>query len=279
MKYRWFFVSILLVGNIFAWANIYWQSPGDLKVYFLDVGQGDAIFIKSPTGRTMLIDGGPGKNILARVASVMPFGASSIDLLMESHPDTDHVGGLPDVASHFTVRGVIKPCIDSDNSYDQALHKIAQEKHETEMCAEPGETIDLGGEAKMEILYAGAGEYADTNGASIVTRLVYGQTAFLFTGDATVKEEKYLEYTSSDKLRADVYKVSHHGSRESNDFDFIKTIGPKISVISVGASNRYGHPHQEVLDLLAKNKSVILRTDQLGTIEIDSDGETIKLVK
>jgi len=279
MKYRWFFICILLAGNIFVWANIYWQRPGDLKVYFLDVGQGDSALIKSPTGRTMLVDGGPGKNILARLASVMPFGAGSVDMLMESHPDSDHVGGLPDVASHYNVNGVIKPCIDSDNPYDQALDKIAQEKHETEMCASPGEVIDLGGGATMEILSAGSGPRTDTNGASIVARLAYGNTAYLFTGDATIKEEKYLEYTEPDKLRADVYKVAHHGSRESNDPDFIKDIHPAISVISVGAGNRYGHPHQEVLDLLAKNKSAIFRTDQLGTIEVDSDGETVKNVK
>jgi beta-lactamase superfamily II metal-dependent hydrolase len=135
--------------------------------------------------------------------------------------------------------------------------------------------IDLGGGATMEILAAGSGPRADTNGASIVARLTYGQTAYLFTGDATIKEEQYLEYTEPAKLRADVYKVAHHGSKESNDPAFITDIAPKISVISVGAGNSYGHPHQEVLDLLASAKSAIFRTDQLGTIEVDSNGTNV----
>ncbi|MCX6713257.1 MAG: MBL fold metallo-hydrolase, partial [Candidatus Vogelbacteria bacterium] len=240
-KFRWLTIVLLLFGNLYIWGTLWQFSGQNLMVAFLDVGQGDAILIRAPGGRTVLIDGGPGKNILRRIASELPFFARSLDLLIETHPDTDHAGGLPDVVGKYTVRGILKPCLNADNPYDQALDKIASEKKVKEICATAGQIIDLGSGAKLEILYAGEGERTDTNGASVVVRLYYGATSFLLMGDATVKEEKYLVYYAPEKLDADVYKVSHHGSRESNDEQFLQLVSPQISVISVGAGNRYGH--------------------------------------
>ena len=274
---RWIFIFFLFVSCLFAWTNLLWQANNDLAVYFLDVGQGDAILIRAPTGRTILIDGGPGKNILSETATVLPFAVRSLDLIMESHPDSDHVAGLPDVLQRYEVRGVIKPCIGSDNSYDQALDRIAQEKSVKNICALAGQQIDLGGGAVMEIIHAGSEEGADTNASSIVARLTYGRTSFLFSGDTTEKVERYLEFTAAEKLPANVYKVSHHGSKESNEEGFIKRVDPEISIISVGADNRYGHPHQEVLNALEKQGSIVLRTDQLGTITLESDGDKVSV--
>jgi len=274
-KIRWIFISVLFLGNFFAWYYVSQFYNQNLRVTFLDVGQGDAILIRAPYGRTVLIDGGPGKNILSLLSGQLPLFNKSIDLLMETHPDTDHVGGLPDVLSRYSVRGIIKPCIVSNNSYDQALDVLAKQQQVTEMCAEAGEMIDLGGGAKIEILYAGVGKVSDTNTASIVAKLTYGDESFLFTGDTTIAVEKYLTYTEGNKLQANVYKVSHHGSKNSNDEKFLQTVKPQISIISVGAGNSYGHPNQEVLTSLGILKSVILRTDQSGTIILESDGQKI----
>lgn len=274
-KFRWLMIALLIFGNLYAWGLVRQFSGQNLLVAFLDVGQGDAILIRAPGGRTVLIDGGPGKNILREVAGELPLFTRALDLLIETHPDTDHVGGLPDVVGKYTVRGILKPCLNADNPYDQALDKIAGDKKIKEICATAGQKINLGGGVELEILYAGEGERSDTNGASVVARLSYGATSFLLMGDATVKEEKYLAYSVPDKLHADVYKVSHHGSRESNDEIFLRLVNPEISVISVGANNRYGHPHAEVLALLDKLKSAVLRTDQLGTVILTSDGTRV----
>lgn len=274
LKLRWISISILLVGNFFVWYYISQFYNQNLIVSYLDVGQGDAILIRAPQGRTMLIDGGPSKNILGRLAGELPLFSKSIDLLMETHPDTDHVGGLPDVLGRYSVRGIIKPCIESSNPYDQALDELAKERKIKEVCAQEGEIINLGSGVKIEILHAGSGEIKDTNSASIVAMLTYGDNKFLFTGDTTEVVEKYLTYTEGNRLQANVYKVSHHGSNNSNDEKFLKTVSPQISVISVG-KNSYGHPHQEVLDLLATVKSTILRTDLTGTIVLESDGSSV----
>lgn len=274
LKIRWLLILILIFGNLIVWYYISQFFNSKLEVSFLDVGQGDAILIRAPGGRTILIDGGPGRNILSRLSEHLPLFDREIDLLMETHPDTDHVGGLPDVLGRYSVRGIIKPCIDSDNPYDKALENLAKDRGVTEICAESGNIIDLGGGAKMEILYAGWGKVSDTNTASIVSNLSFGNNKFLFTGDTTIVVEKYLTYTEGNRLQADVYKVSHHGSKSSNDEKFLQTVNPQISIISVG-KNSYGHPHQEVLDDLSSLKSSILRTDILGTVTLSSDGSSI----
>jgi beta-lactamase superfamily II metal-dependent hydrolase len=280
IKLRLTSLAILFLAAGFLWTELSWLSSRDLAVYFLDVGQGDAILIRAPGGHTVLIDGGPGRGVLADLAAELPFFVRSLDLVIETHPDSDHAGGLPDVLEHFIVRGVLKPCLGtSTNPYEEALDRLAKEGRVPEICAVAGQLVDLGGGASLEILGAGNGARADTNGASVVVRLSFGRTNFLFMGDATVKEEKYLAYYAAEKLSADVYKVSHHGSRESNDPDFIRAVDPEIAVISVGALNRYGHPHQELLDQLAKNQIEILRTDQFGPVELDSDGEFVKIKK
>lgn len=278
IKIRWGLISILVVSNFLVWYYFWQFSQQSLKVIFLDVGQGDAILIRAPGGKNILIDGGPGKNILNRLAEELPLFTKTIDLLIETHPDTDHVGGLPDVLNRYSVLGIIKPCIESDNVYDQALSLKAKEKGVIEICAQAGGLIEVGNNIQMEILYAGQ-KNTKTNDASVVSLLTYNETKFLFTGDTTSLIERYLAYTKGSGLSADVYKVSHHGSKDSNDDKFLQLVKPLISVISVGTGNTYGHPHQEVLENLTKLKSVILRTDLLGTIVLESDGVNLRQLK
>lgn len=276
IKNKWAVILILLMGNLVVWYYLSHFFNQYLEVAFLDVGQGDAILIRAPGGRTMLIDGGPGRQVLGRLADNLPLFDREIDLLLETHPDTDHVGGLPDVLNRYSVRGIIKPCINSDNSYDQALSLLAKERRVSEICAQSGMTIDLGSGAKMEIFYAGSGASKDTNTASIVSRLSYRDDSFLFTGDTTATIEKYLVYTLGFNLSSDVLKVSHHGSKLSNEEKFLQQVKPKISIISAGVKNSYGHPHQEVLSALGRLGSVILRTDVDGTIILVSDGNFLR---
>lgn len=266
---------LLFLGNIYVWSTFLLAGSGELEIDYLDVGQGDAILITAPNGHHVLVDGGPGKNILTKVAEELPFFTHEIDLLIETHPDTDHVAGLADISERYQFFGLLKPCIKSDNSYDAALNQVAESKDVPIVCAKSGQIIDLGSGVKIEILYAGDMSSIDTNSASIIMRVIYNQSKFLFTGDSTEQIEKYLVLKMPEKLSSDVYKVSHHGSRLSNDPQFISAIQPSIAVISVGIDNRYGHPHKEVIEMLTAKKIKILRTDESGTIYLRSDGKNI----
>ncbi|MEK7478165.1 MAG: ComEC/Rec2 family competence protein [Patescibacteria group bacterium] len=271
----------LLVANGAVWTTIDALRPKpQVRVAFLDVGQGDSILIDSPTHRRVLIDGGPDKKVLRELSKFIPFFDRSIDLVIESHPDTDHIAGLPDVLNKYEVLGWLRSNILSNNAYSQALEKIAKTKGIKQLYAQKGGIINLGGGAKIEILYPfNSKPEIKTNEYSVVAKLTYGQNVFLFVGDLPTKQEKYLAYAETQKLSADVYKVSHHGSGNSNDLTFLKMIAPKISVISVGANNRYGHPAPEVVASLQKEGSQVWRTDQLGTIVLVGDGQEIHPVE
>ncbi len=277
---RWVFFLGLLISTIIVWQAIREESPsGRLRVIFLDVGQGDAALVISPVGNKLLIDGGPDKKVLRQISHYLPWYTRTIDLVMESHPDSDHIAGLPDVIGKYRVRGFIEPYIVSftANNYQKSLEALTAEKTIPLLYAEEDMVIDLGGGAVVKILRAGHDH--DTNSASIIARLSYGQSDFLFLGDSPKAVEKYLVYADPGDLPAEVLKVAHHGSRESTDPQFLDLVHPDYSVISVGTDNRYGHPHQEVLDLLHQASSTILRTDQVGDVVMESDGEGISYKK
>lgn len=259
------------------WYAIFAETRNDtLTVAFLDVGQGDAIFIEAPNGNQMLIDGGRNDRVERELSSVMPFYDRSLDVVLGTHPDADHIGGLPNILHAYDVSLVIEPGVDSDTGVAEEFEKIVQEKNIKKILARRGMKIFLDDRVYLLVLFPDRDVFhMDTNDASIVAQLVYGDTSFLFTADSPEKIEKYLVSLDGKNLQSDVLKAGHHGSKTSTSESFLGFVSPEVSVISSGASNSYGHPHKEVLERLLRFGSTILRTDERGTIIMKSDGETI----
>ena len=261
------------------WAALREDRRGLLTVSFLDIGQGDAIFIDAPSGRQALIDGGKGSTVVRELGKVMPWYDRSIDVVTATHPDADHIGGLPDVLARYDVATVIRSSVE-DSGADQTafLRAVASEKNAQVLIAERGQIIDLGEGAYLEILFPDrAVPLIETNTGSIVARLVYGDTAFMLTGDAPQAIEEYLVSLDGSSLKSDVLKAGHHGSRTSSALPFVGYVAPSYAVFSRGCDNSYGHPHKEVVELFARFAIPTLDTCETGTITFVSDGQTVAL--
>ena len=247
-----------------------------LRIYFLDVGQGDAIYVRAPGGHDMLVDGGPSSIVLRQLSEVMPFYDRFIDVVVETHPDADHIGGLPLVLERYGIGVFLEPGVSSPNAIDDALKKIREEKGVDTLLARRGMQIDLGGGASFDILYPDKDvSYLETNTASIVGQVRYGSTTVMLTGDSPKVVESALVGHYRNGLKSDVLKAGHHGSHTSSGEEYVRTVSPRYVVISAGENNRYGHPHREVIELFEKLGMHILRTYESGTVECVSDGSGI----
>jgi competence protein ComEC len=290
-KLRLIILAILLLGAIFS-AYALWRESrnGILTVAFLDVGQGDAIYIESPSGNQMLIDGGPGKAVLRELSKVMPFYDRSIDVVLATHADRDHIGGLPDVLQKYKVNIFMESGVPGESSSYNELENIISDDGIKKILARRGMSVDLGDGAVLQILFPDRDPVGmETNTASIVARLVYGENEFLLTGDSPLAIENYLVSLGSQSrtfgtgavqsptLASNVLKAGHHGSKTSTSQNFVSAVSPQYAIISVGKDNRYGHPNQETLDTLANFGAKILRTDLLGRIIFKSDGVNLKV--
>jgi competence protein ComEC len=275
--WREYLLSALTVLNLVVWFAVYERRPTEiLTVYFLDVGQGDAIFIDSPTHKQVLVDGGPDRKVLSELSKIMPFGDKSIDVVVATHPDADHITGLIDVMRRYEVGVFIEPGVESQNNLDDMLAAEAAQISQT--LARRGMSIDLGSGARLLVLFPNEDvSNWETNEASIVAKLVYGGKSFLLTGDTSKNSEYKMMALGENILNADVLKAGHHGSDTSTSILFANAVSPEYSVISAGKSNRYGHPHKSVLEILNKAGSKIVSTAELGTIKFETDGETLIL--
>ncbi|MBI2628088.1 MAG: MBL fold metallo-hydrolase [Candidatus Niyogibacteria bacterium] len=281
-NFKWYFLGLLLTATFFVWYAVFAESDQRLTVAFLNVGQGDAILVDTPNNQQILIDGGPNKQVLAELSKVLPFYDRSIDVVIATHSDQDHISGLLDVLERYEVDFVMEPGVESETTVYKEFEKLVDEKQIKKILARRGMKLRLSDNAYLLILFPDRDVLKmDTNDASIVAKLVYGNASFLFTGDSPKKIEGYL--VSVDKnlpageLDVDVLKAGHHGSKTSSLESFVEYASPKYAIISAGKNNRYGHPHQEVMDILAKFGVKILRTDLLGSIIMKSDGENILL--
>lgn len=276
MKWRWLLIVVLLAGNFFVWMIVWQSQPTDiLQVAFLDVGQGDAILITAPNRNQILIDGGPNKKVIRALGQAMPFFDRSIDLIIATHPDLDHIGGLPDTLDRFEVFAYLAPAAVSESAAYKTLQaKIALEEAQ-KIRAENGTKVTLDKSTVLEIFSAGS-EKDEGNAASIVAKLTYGDIDFLLTGDAPLALEEKLAYQVGADLQAEVLKVSHHGAKSSSGETFLRKVSPRFAVISAGAENRYGHPHQETLSRLGVTGAEVLQTKDLGTIVFKTDGQSLQ---
>lgn len=267
-----FFLSLMAV---LIWLAIFWQSPDDkLKVFFFDIGQGSAVFIEAPNKNQILIDGGPGDQILAKLGQIMPFYDRTIDLLILTHPDADHLNGLIEVLKRYQIKQVLETGISENSAPYQLWQSLIKQKNISVKIAQAGQLVKIADGLRLDILYPLANlenkTISNTNRASIVSRLLYGQISFLFTGDADQAVEQQLLNNNFD-LVTTILNVGHHGSRSSTSEAFARKVQPRLAVIQVGRNNRYGHPNQEVLQRL--KDMLILRTDINKDIKLISDGK------
>ena len=274
------FLIFLLCANIFAWSVVYdLNQVGPLQVNFFDIGQGDSIFIETPRGYQILIDGGPTDAVLESLGNVMNFWDKSIDVVVLTHPDHDHVAGLIEVLKKYKVdivlwNGVLKETGESDE-----WERLLQEESIESKIIFSGHQI-ITPMVSLDVLHPFESleniRIKNVNNSSIVIRVVFEDTSFLLTGDIDGSIEREI-LEKENLINSDVLKIAHHGSKISSSEEFVKRVNPVIAVISVGENNSYNHPYPTVLELLDKYDISILRTDLIGDIRIISDGKNIKI--
>jgi len=273
-------VSLVVTGGAF-WSllQVYsLQKNDELRVDFLNVGQGDSILITAPNKTRMLIDTGPNQAVLSSLGSALPAHITHLDAVLLSHPDADHIGGTVDVFDMYDVSLLLVASSSKHNEIIDAIYSNPVSKRE--LSRDMRIVLDPVSNVYAEVLAPDLSwNTDDSNDLSLVLKLVYGETCFMFTGDASKKVEQILVHTYADKLDCDVLKVGHHGSNTSTSEAFIGYISPTHAIISAGKDNTFGHPHQEVLDVLAQFSSIIYRTDELGTISFVSDGKKVEYKK
>ena len=271
-------IVMLGVSAVVVWTPLL-RSGGaqELTVNFLDVGQGDAILIETPSGRHMLIDGGVDATILRELGSVLSFFDRTIDIVVATHPDADHVGGLRSVLERYDVAVLMRPgALYEDDSAFASVLAIATQQNVNEVIARRGQVIDFGDGTRLEILFPDRDvSGVASNDASIVARVVFGEHEFLLTGDSPQKIEEYLVTLGPDALASDVLKVGHHGSKTSSSELFLGYVNPTYGVFSRGCDNRYGHPHAEVVSTFAKFEVRTFDTCTDNRIVFASDGQTL----
>ena len=271
-----------------VWTLTLAQTPsGLLKVAVLDVGQGDAIYIESPSGQQIVIDAGPDNTVLRRLPKVMPLFDRSLDAVLETHPHADHIAGFVDLLKRYSVGAFIEPGVAYKSVVVDVLEQEIDDEKIPRYLARRGMVVDLGDGAVLTILYPQSDvtrlPEAKVHEGNVVARLTYGKTSFLLMGDAPKDVEARLlaenDALAAQGLKSDVLKVGHHGSRTSSSNSFIAAVHPTYAAISVAAHNMYKLPNQEPIDSLAKVGAQVLRTDQAGTILFESDGQRLWRVK
>ena len=277
------FILVALIGaNLLAWFLVWDQNKARfLEVSFFDVGQGEAILIETPQGHQILIDGGPDSIILEKLKKEMPPWDKSIDIVILTHPESDHLTGLIEVLKRYKVDFIFWTGIKRETK-KWYLWRDVLEKEKKEgtniILAKAGQKITAS-EASIFIIYPFENLkeklIKDSNNTSIVFKLVYGESTFLFTGDIYQKAEKEILEKDYD-LSAKILKVAHHGSNTSSGREFIEEVSPVWAIISAGKNNPYHHPHPEVLKILREAGVSILRTDEMGDIKFFSDGKDLR---
>jgi competence protein ComEC len=267
-------VLVLIVCGfaIMLWANttslvMPWEQR-PLRVWMLDVGQGDSLLIEMPTGERLLIDGGRDKSVLSKIGTILPPWDRRIDVVIPTHPDADHIAGLIELTKRYEVGAIIETGAMAHTPQGEAFSQISLPRK----LVSAGDTF-VYGDVALEVLWPDhtmQGEYPqDRNDTSLVFLLTYGQTTMLLTGDAEELVESILAERVDD---VDVLHVGHHGSLTSTTWEFLNVTSPESALISVGEDNTYGHPHPVIVSRLLLSGANIFRTDLDGDVLVTSYG-------
>ncbi len=276
-------LSLLLVLGMFLFgceSNIDFLDEDDgnnLLVNFIDVGQGDSTLIEFPNGETCLIDGGPRSSSEDLINFLKTRKIEKIDYLIGTHPHEDHIGGLPEVLKNFEVEKVYLPNKTANTVIFEDLLKEIKKNDLKIIVGKSGLNIVDKDGIKFDIIAPNNENYSNTNNYSIVTKIVYKDFSLLVTGDAERESELEMVERGYD-LKSKVLKVGHHGSSTSSTSEFLEKVNPDYSIISLGKDNSYGHPHKEAIERLEQINTKVLRTDELGTIVIKTDGKNIEIL-
>ena len=263
-----YFITLMfglgLVGFV-----IYHFDPS-LKIYFLDIGQGDATLIKTPDDRYVLIDGGPDNQVVYKLGKYLPFYQRTIDLIVLTHPDNDHLVGLSEVLERYRVKNILLTGVADSNPAYQDILRLIDIYHVNYLTVGQLQGIKLNKDINLDIIYptqviAGK-DFDQDNDWSIVNRLTYGDQCMIFTGDAPKRVERLL-VEGGEYLDCQILKIGHHGSDTSSDFEFLQAVSPDLAVVSVG-ENRFGHPKPEVISRLEQLNIRFLTTKDFGDIMV-----------
>lgn len=275
---------LLFVLAIFLWQQVLAQKDSDkLVVNFYDVGQGDAIHIREGN-EDVLIDGGPDSNIIEKLDQNIPLYDDKIELVVLTHPHADHITGLVHVLEKYEVEQVLCTDVFYDSKVFQEWQNLIEEKGINKKQAKLGQIVNLN-KANLYVLFPDISynneEINNLNNSSVVTKLVYGGTSFLLTGDAEKEIEGKLvsRFENSDILESNLLKLGHHGSKTASNKEFLANVSPMFAIISADEDNKFGHPHKETLDKVEEMNINLLRTDEDGDIKCISDGENINCNK
>ncbi|MGU8983276.1 ComEC/Rec2 family competence protein [Clostridium perfringens] len=253
-------------------------KDSELMISYMDVGQGDAAYIKV-NGNDILIDAGLRSNSKELLEQLKAKNIDDFELVIATHPHEDHIGGMVDVFKEYEVKAFYSPKIThTTKTYENLVKAVKDEGLKTKEL-KGGMVIDLGEGAKFEVFTPQKSEYEELNDYSPIMKLSFGDTSYLFTGDAEklAEEEALAKYKTS--LDSDVIKFGHHGSSSSSSNAFIEAVSPKYGIISCAKDNKYGHPHRETLDIIKKYNIKTFRTDTDGEIILTSDGKSINFNK
>lgn len=266
-------LATLSLVAMLTWAAVFSLPDGKLHVYFLDVGQGDAILLRTPGGRVILVDGGPDPLLLrSRLGEILPFWQRRIDLVVSTHADRDHSGGLEGLGRRYQVGWVMEAPLRDKLSAPWAEPLLVAGAQR--LSAHRGMRVELGKGLRLEVLHPPsevAGGQRDDNQGSIVLRVLMGRCRILLTADIDAQVEGEL-LAGGQALSATVLKVAHHGAATSSSAPFLAAVNPQVAVIGVGQGNRFGHPSEEVSQRLAAVGCQVYRTDLQGTVEFITDG-------
>lgn len=276
-------IILFLIAIDLILFGIYKESQKEkyLEVSFLNVGQGDSIFIEAPNGVQMLIDSGPNNSVLREVGSLMNFGDRKIDIILGTHPDKDHIGGFPTILDRYEIKNTINTDVLSESSIYKTYKEKILEESSKNYIGKRGGVIILDKEKGIYFQILSPDESfieKDSNERSIVGRLAYGDTSFLLTGDAGITIENKLVLLDGELLKSDILKLGHHGSKTSSSSTFLKQVNPELAIVSAGENNSYGHPHEVVIDRLEDLDINYLETKE-GTLTFASNGEEVILLK
>ena len=254
--------------------NDYINTNNDLlKVHYLDVGQGDSIFVELPNNETMLIDAAESYQSENIINYLKNLNYQKIDYVIGTHPHTDHIGGLKDIINTFEIGKIFMPKVVSTTKTYESLLMAIKDKNLKINTAKAGTSIIDTDTLKINILAPNNSTYTELNNYSVVTKITYGTTKFLFMGDS----EKLSENEIKENVTADVIKIGHHGSNTSSSIDFIKKVNAKYGIISVGLNNKYNLPKEETITNWENSGTKIYLTSTNGTIRASSDGTNIKI--